>query len=52
MSKSYYVTAADCVTHKTVESKQCLDVKTAANTEKEFKEKYPKPEFYVIKELY
>lgn len=54
VSKSVYLTVADSKTHQSVFKKvffNASEYNQYVKTE-EFQQKYPKPEFYYIKEIY
>lgn len=53
-SKTTYVSIVDSKTHKTVLQKPCFtaaSVKEFINSE-EITQKYPKPDYYIVKETY
>ena len=53
-TKSVYLTVADSKTHKTIFTKTFFSSSEYSKyiKEEEFTKKYPKPEFYYVKEVY
>ena len=53
-TKSVYLTVADSKTHKTVFTKTFFSTSEYSKyiKEEDFTKKYPKPEFYYVKEVY
>jgi len=51
-AKSVYVSIVDSNTHKTVINKMFFEMASANKFVKENEEKYPKPAYYFVKEVY
>jgi hypothetical protein len=51
-AKSVYVSIVDSKTHKTVINKMFFEMSSANKFVKENEEKYPKPAYYFVKEVY
>ena len=51
-AKSVYIQIVDSKTHKTIERKMFFNSSDANKYIEENQEKYPKPEYYFVKETY